>query len=249
MVKKIVICFCLIISLINIDSFAISSTGNTNSYTEAITVLESLDIIRKPETKWNESSFISRRDILEMIYIVKSYSREFVVNPSYRSAEELQEVKQEGLLHEHKEYSDVELGSYDDFLVTSAECYGLFNGVNSSSGYLANLDNYATYGEALTFVGYLFYDTTYGLTIDEYYNIAKDMNIINPIGNLDQLSLKINEDDLKQSISAYDFLILLYRSLYVPNGEISDWGSDLDSFYVNRFFKKYEQNTEIENIV
>ncbi len=255
-IKQLIRIFVFICYVFTINCYAEQNSLEVyrTSTTEIIKNLEGLDIIRNSEDYGDSKSYIKRRDILEKIYIIKSSSREFVINPIYRTEKELTELKdknpyKQGVSAGYKNYSDVRDGSYDDYLITSAEYYFIFNGKKEEENHIADLDSDATIHEALTFIGYLFKDTCSGWTMTDYFNLAEELELINTDKYI--YSLQVTPNQLTEKITAYDFFNILYRALYVPNNALSDWGSELDVYYINRFSERYQhqKNSEIENII
>lgn len=213
-----------------------------NDILESARILESMDVIRNYSDKWQNSDYITRRDALEIVYIIKSYGRQFSVNPIYREYDELKTIKEEN--PGYKKYIDVEPGSYDDYLVSSGESVCVFNGKVSEGIFYADLDSNTTYNEAITFIGYLFDEPPSGNTMEQYYKKAIERKIIDADEPHQKHSLKLEE-----YISPDDFFEMVYRAINIPSSEISCWGSEMDENYYIRFSKIYRKEAEFENII
>ena len=207
--------------------------------------LEQMDIVRNIDSKYNSDSLISRRDVFQMAYIVKNHSRELWYTPDDVDAvAELCEEKD--LVYKNVRFIDVEPGTYDYALAYSLVYEDLLIGKADvdSEAIRADLDIYATYDEALTIIGRMLYVRDRWHTLYDELNKIVDREVQHPyyeaaikngLINSDLGSPQVTEDLLDQPISAYEFMHLLYRALYIPTVSVSDFGTYFEEYYINSF--------------
>lgn len=71
----------------------------------AIENLESLDIVRNAESRWNQTSLITRRDALKISYVFNTYDRDFIGITSGYTAEQIKdELEKEAWLYGMNSY-------------------------------------------------------------------------------------------------------------------------------------------------
>lgn len=225
--------------------------------------LEQLDIVRNTQNRWNENSPISRRDLLKIIHIVKKGDRKYHISPKNDNGLELLERVKDSLNQDMKntEFNDIQKNTNDDYFITSLVVNDLFLGKKTDKGYVADLDSYATYEEALTAVGRLFLNSKdlsmYYLNIYEniddkshpYYEFAEDISLINSKSPLDISSPQIDESILSEHIPAYELLHIVYRALYIPTIKIGDFNSTINFHYIDQFKKADNKLDEYEDII
>lgn len=237
---------------------------------KAISNLAGLDVVRKPFTRWNETDYITRRDVFKMAYVVKIDTRwYFLVPTDMNDAEEVEEINQEiekrkaekkERYHMQTEYADIVPGTDDYYLVYNLLAAQLIAGQPDGDVHNANLDAYATYEEALTvlvrlflFLGYMPAESLGGL-LDysgphKAFDIATDMNLINSKNPYDVYTQHISLEQLDQPITAYRFMHLLDRALYLPVIGLQDYAVPLTERYVELIRDLKKEDKEWQNIV
>lgn len=237
---------------------------------KAISNLAGLDVVRKPFTRWNETDYITRRDVFKMAYVVKMDTRwYFLVPTDVNDAEEVEEINQEiekrkaekkERYHMQTEYADIVPGTDDYYLVYNLLAAQLIAGQPDGDVHNANLDAYATYEEALTvlvrlflFLGYMPAESLGGL-LDysgphKAFDIATDMNLINSKNPYDVYTQHISLEQLDQPITAYRFMHLLDRALYLPVIGLQDYAVPLTERYVELIRDLKKEDKEWQNIV
>ena len=226
--------------------------------------LEELDIVRKPFERWGEENYITRRDVFKIAYIVKNGDRKLYENGENGSESilKIENWKNQNFWLQ-TEYVDVEKGSFDYYLIYSLLRVSLISGEPSENGHVANFDTYATYEDALTVIGRLFDDPNLyagyyqgSELVDKtqkhpYYTFATNIGLINSTSLTDPSSPQITPEQLDDSITAFEYLHLLYRALYIPFVCIEDYNISVNCHYIDNFSaQSIEENATLyEDIV
>lgn len=223
-------------------------------------ILQQLDIVRDIN-KYTPESNISRRDAFQMAFIVKTGGRVL----TYR-LDDVDYIES----HYNVSFADVESGTYDYALAYSLVWENLIAGVpyvSSEDGETtevrADLYRDVTYGEALTIIGRMLYDTRdwRGLSHEYYeyidisqpnpfYNTAIKNGLIYSV-NSDMGAPLVTEDMLDKPISAYEFLHLLYRALYIPTIKLAgDYTPSIyfETRFINNYFKLEKIDVDEEDL-
>ena len=235
------ICFILTISFVICILFpsGASSTEYERDLQWSATRLEQLGIVKNFNERWTENSPITRRDLFKMAYIAKTGSRAF-----YVSEEDGLEKAEKYILDIKKNYNtdlkydDIIIGSPDYYFVTSLFVAGLIAGKQENEYNYMALDEYATYEEAFHVIIRLFISWQSLKSVDQdinAYEILQKMNLINSQNPFDMYSLQIPSSAIKNRISAYEFMHLLYNSLYLPLNGNYDNGAPTYR-YIDRYF-------------
>ena len=225
----------------------------SESIDHSVRILEKMDIVRNPKEKWNNTDFLKRRNAFEMAYIVRSYGMRELCLKSLNSliCDSLKSCN----------YSDVELYSYDNMLLweltneaTFWYATPLIRGKTNEKGErIADFDSYITYNEAFVLIFRLLNaDYQYSRKIDEallnkykqypYYRYAEEIGLINSNTLMNCSTLSVSENMLEEYIPAYEFMHLLYYSMYLPVFETSgDYApATKPGFrYIDKFIKEY----------
>lgn|GEM_PF-3351881 len=250
-VIAIILCFSLLLPQ-SISAFSRLEADYKQQLRMSVNSLKNLDIVRDPEKRWNETDYITRRDMFKMVHVVKGKNigkaRQFFVNVNDEEADEkINAIKEKLSYYKVVEFKDVQYGTYDYYLVYSLLVLNLISGKINEEGYIADLDAYATYEEALTVIGHLFDDidmhggmpgTLYLIDLKDkhpYFKFACEIGLINSSSKVDLSSPKIDETMLNQPILAYEFMHLLYRALYIPTIKVSDFYSSINFRYIENF--------------
>ena len=134
--------------------------------------LENLDIVRNASERWDEEDYITRRDMLKMLHIVKGHiydknlGRKYICHTDpnkslylFENEEEIEEFIE--LMKESEfiefDYTDLIPGTDDYYFAFSLTYLRLINGIEKEDGkrYI-EFDRKATIGEAITSVCRLF---------------------------------------------------------------------------------------------
>lgn len=238
--------------------------------------LERFDIVRNIDEKYNEDSLISRRDAFQMAYIVKNSKRALVYEPDdVEAVTELCEKRMMTYL-QNVEFSDVEPGTYDYALVYSLVASDLILGKTDASLDIysnealtyeecvellkaskpkADIDSIATYEEALTIIGRMVYIPENWSTYYDELDAIVDMNVEHPyysaaikngLINSEPGSPVVSENMLNQPISAYEFMHLLYRALYIPTVYVGCYGKYYEIRYINNYIGTSDFGYDLE---
>ena len=272
-ILSLILMLCLIFpaAAIAANPYAKPTEENLNrDVRKAISNLAGLDVVRKPFTRWNESDYITRRDVFKMAYVVKMDTRRYHRYPAdINDAESVKKTDEDisGLIkilkekyHVQTEYADIVPGTDDYYLVYNLLAAQLIAGQPDGDVYNANLDAYATYEEALTVLVRLFYyqkhmpsEAHYSLTDytgpHKAFDIATDMNLINSKNPYDVYTQHISLEQLDQPITAYRFMHLLDRALYLPVIGLQDYAVPLTERYVELIRDLKKEDKEWQNIV
>lgn len=229
----------------------------------SISKLEKLDIVRKPFERWKQEDGITRRDMFKMAYIIKNGNREFYENNT-NSEEAITYIEnwKEKNSWRQTEYMDVEPASFDYYLTYSLLRTRLISGEHGENGYVANFDSYGTYEQALTIIGRLFDDPDiYGNfyleneLVDKqkehpYYIFACNIGLINSSNPMNVASPQITIEQLNQPITAYEYMDLLYRALYIPFVRVKDYEVSVNAHYIDYYWLLPMENDTIhEDII
>lgn len=219
----------------------------------AIENLESLDIVRNAESRWNQTSLITRRDALKISYVFNTYDRDFIGITSGYTAEQIKdEPEKEAWLYGMNsyygnyrtarkfEFSDIEPLSYDYKLAASLFYYNLITGQEQDGKLYANFDNNMTYNEAFVTVcrmlstssGSRFYADLYIAkyyyennqeVCNPYYQFCIDTGMINCKNALSEYEMNIYPEQLEENITAYEYLYLVNQALYIHTRQVGDY--------------------------
>ena len=182
---KNIMSLCLCISLITMFTYADSyhsyediTEEKKSARIEAVSKLETLDIVRDADERWDKSDYITRRDMFKMLHIVKGYVygeklyRKYIChsdsNKSYFPFENSVEIK--NYFEWAKDDTSVKINIFDfvdlepysdDFYFAYSLAYlHLMNGIERDSGKLVEFDREATIGEAIVSICRLFCNPT-----------------------------------------------------------------------------------------
>lgn len=235
---------------------------------QAVDKLEKLDLVHKPKERWRREDFITRRDAFSLVYMIKSYTKEYYPEDEEelkKYMDRLIAVCVENSRKTERPFWDVKEDSEDAYLLISLIIYRLINGncENMSYSYAedgnmffceqgkwnegdyptANFNSYATYEEALTMIGRLFNDYSRTHRFNEfpkqeehpYYVYAEQLGLINCKNEMQVSAPIIKEEQLNDYISAWEFMNLLHRAMYVPFSFIADYANEDNYHYIDRF--------------
>lgn len=221
----------LILAMILCSSLSVSAFG---SYArECMLQLESCGILEKPFEKWDENSFITRKDSL--VAVSKTRTPQGYLDVIYdRDAEELHFIYDNALGYE---FSDIEYASEDYYLASILVAQGLIRGSlegNEPASVKARFYDNLTYGEALIILSRMFTheNIPYGYEAvllenypsdTPYLDYFTDMRVINSQIFSDPYCPQISAEDLDQPIPTHEFFILLCRVMYEPSFAPGDY--------------------------
>lgn len=234
---KKIICGLLSVLLLNNCVYAEYPEYLHKTYVDqTIDFLERVDIVRNVRTRWNSEDYIKRRNAFEMTYIVYMGQRDFIVADS---------TEKEAF----KYFIDIEPNTYDDYLTASLVLVELISGKDDDGNNIAALDDYVTYEEALTMIGYMFSSTLDYIAANvhnpipksehPYFDFACNIGLINSDSMIDVESLQLDESVLDQYITAYDFLCLIRRALHIPVIKAIGYEPDPCFHYIDYFVREY----------
>ena len=219
----------------------------------AIENLERLDIVRDVQTRWDETSLITRRDALKIAYVFNTSSRDFIswVNSysSERLKSELEEISWSNGMNGYYgkfrtarkfEFCDIEPLSYDYKLAASLFCYNLLAGEERDGKLYANFDDNVKYNEAFITIckmlstsggsGFLadlyiekYYSENYPNVTNPYYQFCIDTGIINCKNAISEYEMNVYPEQLEENITAYEYLYLVNQALYIHTRQIGDY--------------------------
>lgn len=231
--KKLSACF---LSLILIMQFSISTYANYQnnplefdktmldnlleiSIQHSVDELVKLDIVRNPE-RWNGEDGISRRNALEMLYIV------------YKCGWRIMDFRVQTNL-----FLDVEKNTYDDYLAGSLMRTPFFKGKTDENGNrIADFDSDITYYESITAMSKMLGDhPEFNKKIEDvissntedtypYFTLFEKIGLINSNTIVNYSTLSVTKDMLNTKIPARKFMYLVYNFLYVPHVKYT-WNS------------------------
>ena len=249
--------------------------------------LEELGIVRNGLKKWNIHSYITRRNALEVAYVFNRFSREFVLNTKLCSELELENeiikaCQNWGTIEASNDvykkvfdFADVEERTYDYDLAANL-CYcNIMVGEEVDGKKYANFNEYMTYEQAFITICRMFsvwsetqintekvireyYEENYPEVENPYYQFCIDSGMINTIKTpLHGYSLYVDEDQLEEYITAYEYFYLVNEALYI-NSLQAIRGSDvpeiynyrrIDYWFSNDIGGKMRENANTEDIV
>ena len=219
-----------------------------NAIDYSIAKLERYDIVRNAKDKWSASDFITRRNAFELSHIVKCRNRDIMYKYDLSVAQKEGVTIDKYVLEKYKNYTnkfiDIDIGTYDFYLSYELWADNLLNGKETENGIYADFNSFTTYDEALAIMGKLLCDEQIYFNIVEnydehpYYYFAKDVGLINSTNPLDETSLRISTDKLNAPITAYEFLNMLYCSMYIITYDYYDYGVPNNIRYVDFFVEE-----------
>jgi len=258
--KKVIAVSVLIVIIINMMPMVGASRTLEDLYKKemrnSVRELEKCDIVRNPFERWSEDDYITRRDVLKILYIARRGTREM---PGYWGEHDDDDAKsiekwKEGLREIIRvDFVDIGYGTFDYYFfyaVTRMTVnYDMLQGRDTDEGPVIDFDSYATYGEALTFIGRLFEDVSLYRGFDPrpqnklvdydqeypYYDFACRIGLINSTSPIDFGSPRITEDQLDEYIPAYEYMHLVRRLLYIPHIQLADFSDELNKYWIDSF--------------
>lgn len=221
--KKICGILMIIVLMLSFDYvFANESENKDVDMIDSIDRLEQFDIVRNALDKWDESSTITRYDALSMAYVIKTRSREYNYDKNKSLSELKARLDQCYIVRDWRyDFCDIEEGSDDYYFAMSMYIAYLLKGEEVDGNLYANLYDEITYDEALNIIFNIFIevDDEYLLqpyTSDTpYFEMAERTNLINSRIFTDTNSPQLAKENLNNKISAYEYMDILYRSLYL----------------------------------
>ena len=246
--KKVIIL--LIISLLSTSISAHSKTTYDTYTLECIETLNKYNIVSAPAERWAKDDYIKRRDVFDISAYVKEGEPYHFYYESFsnRAPSEVKSML-EDYFRVKFEFSDIEIGSDDFNFVAALFCIELIKGSNSENGTLARLDDDTTYNEAFTILGRMFTKIGYFSETEiiknyeseyPFYDYLADIKIINSKNPAAPYCPQISIDELSDKITAYEFLTLLQRALYVPSFARGDYAPFSRHYFIDDFVKKQE---------
>ncbi len=218
----------------------------------AIQNLEFLDVVRNPEERWNEESYITRRDAFMIAYIIKNNPYFATGKPIRRQycmeidpadpdlAKEIYQKELEAYAQYDVNIDFVDLVPEDMALASSLAYLALIAGREEGGKLYAAFDAHLTYQEALATIIRVLGEQSFGVCFSAYtplpgnsfYDIGLRLGLITqeeqrpdelkPIyrdlgGPVSQSARAIYcaPEMLKQEIRAYEYLRLVYASLFI----------------------------------
>jgi len=200
-------------------------------YAQAVQNLSSFEIVR-PYDQWDNEDLIKRRDAFEMCHMVYNEGERTLC--TYDELNEYEKVVKDDIFNK---FADIEFQSYDcALMIALLNDNLLFRGkINESNKLTASFNDNLTYGEALTLIvrllgediryRYLIQKGTDDYSNNPYYDILKNMGLINSNTPVSYSSLTVDPAKLNEAITAYEFIFLLNNAMYVPHLASSDFGS------------------------
>lgn len=249
----------LIMTIILSNGIAVSADNYVygSPRKNAAAEMEKFDIVRNPFERWGEHDYITRRDALKIAYIMKYVTRSTDIS----SIKDAQESVEDFLINANRkqrfEFVDISEENYDDYIfVATMFVSGLLHGREENGLLYADLDGYVTYNEAFAYVFRLFMRRY--MSSDEgilnttsktpYYDFCNDVNLINSknpfeknkVYLLDRQVINVSEEQLDDYIEAYDFLLLMYKALYL----IMPAEEGATNYYLINVFYDFKQNNK-----
>jgi len=232
----------LIIFSLSFTIFTAFSREKYERYTlDCIENLEKYGVVELPYEKWTNTDFIKRRDVFELIFFIRFKTRDY---DFFGSGSNIDEIK----------FQDIEQESSDEYFVHALYSSAILRGREIEGKLYAHLNEDITYYEALVSLGRLFtnhnrYDITNEILDNypafyPYFYYTQDLKIINSKNPTDLYCPQIKIEELNDRISAYEFLSLLNRALYVPTNPEGGYNPSLACYYINGFIFNYEQELE-----
>lgn len=214
------ICFLLLFILISLNGFAY------NPYHSEINTLQELGILN--ELKWDETSFITRRDMVDIVYCIARNGRDYLSQKDFPPVLD----------------GFVDIAPEDVDLVFSACTAGILKGREEIDGKFIDFDSLGTYQDGVTFVARLFmlYPIFFSEEAiinsvptgeDPYFYILEHLGIINSRTIVDSFNQTITDEQKNQPMKAYDFFDIVCRALYAPV-TFTGYGGIYTSSYINR---------------
>jgi hypothetical protein len=173
--------------------------------------------------KWTKDDFISRRDSFDMVFFTKNQDRDYL---TYTNTDEtqFQLAFLAGNVSREFEFFDIKKESDDYGFIVGLFLNNFIDGIYDNGNYYAKFDEKMTYEEALTVISRIFQNAAWdkawfvGTYTSEhtYFNFAEDVNLINSKNPVDKYCPQIDISMLNEKITAYEFMVLLHRALYLP---------------------------------
>lgn len=194
---------------------------------DAIETLKIFDIVRNTE-RWTCGDPITRRDAFKMTYVLVSKSRRYVEDTP-EAIKELFDLRDvHGSLWGKFIFEDIAEGEEDYLLAASLVFWGILSGKEVDGHRYASFDDYLTYEEAASNIirTLCFSRITNDDFLNEYlgenyegnryFGFLEKAGLINHNAYPDRSGLVLEEGQIHENISAYDYMFLLYRSMFIP---------------------------------
>ena len=209
--------------------------------------LEMVGIVKNPFDKWDSDDYISRKNSMEMVYLVH--------NLSYREIWEYDEyiefVKEKGILFPDVMETNNE---YDIKLVLSLNREGLLLGKKQDGKYIADLDSNLTYNEAFALFYRLIlnhhkYSNSISNLVDSwedeypYFRFVEEFGLINNNTIVNYSTLTIDESMMDKYITAYEFMHMLNSIMYMQHLRMTgDYGWNISGDHLIDDYKTYHES-------
>lgn len=239
---------------------------------EAANKLEEYDIVRNWRNRWQPDDFITRRDALKMAYIVRNVGRnvsaynienfETELN-MYLEYESVQRSKYNYEEYYGFQFVDIDRNSTDFMFAVTMYTNELLYGREENGLLYADLDSYVTYNEAFAYIFRIFtrrYVTAYGIleNVDweyPYYEFCQSVNLINSTNPFlttfltEAVPLNVSIEQLDDNITAYDYMFLIYKSLYVECQSIGDYAPSFNFHFIDYFVERNGEKFRDNDII
>lgn len=248
---KVLIILVLLMSMFAENTWAYSDYNYQNSVLKSISCLENIGAIEKPLENYSESDFIKRREMFKLFYFINKGDHNYM---KYYSGEETADLYKIGEI-----FTDIlDDSSLDAYLAYIMKDYGILHGKVKDGRLIADFDSYVTYDEVFTGLYKLFDKIqsshsilhTNTLNIDAehpYFEFAENIGLINSTNPLDFSTPQVEVSQLDDYITAYEFMHLVYRALYIPTTIETDYLYSANYHLIEQFSSiiKPDDNVEI----
>ena len=219
-------------------------TGYVNA---SVKNLEKLGIIKTPFDKWDSDDYISRKNSMEMVYLIHKLSYREI----WEYDEYIEFVKEKGILFPDVMETDNE---YDIKLVLSLNREGLILGKKQDGKYIADIYSNLTYYEAFTLLyrlilNYHKYSDNVSNLVDSweeeypYFRFMEEFGLINNNTIVNYSTLTIDESMMDKYITAYEFMHMLNSVMYMQHLRMTgDYGWNISGDHLIDDYKTYHES-------